>query len=114
MKLITLLLGAALALPAQTTRPNIGNAEFEALQGHFDRTVAARHARLFDGIDSVAKWEQRTPQARAELVRMLWHNLKLPTAPPTATIVHREEHPAYTIENRVLESLPGHCSTSNL
>jgi cephalosporin-C deacetylase-like acetyl esterase len=98
----------------QTNRPASGPSEYEALQAHFDRVAASRHEHLFDGIDSVAKWEKRKPQARAELIRMLWHDLKLPDTPPKATITHREERAAYTIENIVLESLPGVFSTSNL
>lgn len=103
------------SLLAQNNRPAVTNPpEFEALQAHFERVAAGRHEHLFDGIDSVAKWEQRKRQARAELIRMLWHDLKLPDTPPKATITHREERAAYTMENVVIESLPGLFSTSNL
>jgi len=44
-------LGLLLAMPllAQTTRPAAGNAEYEALQAHFERRVAERSRNLFRG-----------------------------------------------------------------
>lgn len=91
-----------------------GNVEFEALQAHFDRTVSERARRLFQGIDSVAKWEKRKTEARAELAKMLWHNEKFPEGPPRVTITHREVRADYTIENLILETAPQLYLTANL
>jgi cephalosporin-C deacetylase-like acetyl esterase len=99
---------------SQTARLTTGNAEYEALQAHFDRVVTERHQKLFSGITTVSHWEERKPKARAELIKMLWHDRKLPGTPPPATITHREEHGAYAIENVVLETAPKLFSTANL
>lgn len=114
MRLFVALFAICLPLFSQAARPTTGPPEYEALQAHFDRVVSERHRTLFEGIDSVAKWEQRKPQARAELIKMLWHGMQLPHAPPKAELVHREEHAAYTIENIVLETAPKLYSTANL
>jgi len=45
---------------------------------------------------------------------MLWHEHTWPSTPPPARITHREEHPAYTVENIVLETSPGIYATANL
>ena len=37
---------------------------------------------------------------------MLWHDMRWPDTPPPATVTHREQHPAYTIENLVIETAP--------
>jgi len=121
MKRLAILLIASLPLAAQPSRPaatparpTTGPPEYDALQAHFDRVVTERHRRLFEGIETAAQWEKRKPQARAELIQMLWHGLKLPDTPPKATITHREERAAYTIENIVLETAPKLFSTANL
>ena len=110
---ISLLL-ACFPAAAQNPRPTTGPAEYEALQAHFDRVVNERHQQLFSGTTTVSQWEQRKPIARAELIKMLWHDMRLPDTPPRATITHREEHPAYTIENVVLETAPKLFATANL
>jgi cephalosporin-C deacetylase-like acetyl esterase len=112
--LAIVLFAVSLPLAAQTPRPTTGPAEYEALQAHFDRVIGDRHERLFSGITTAAQWEQRKPKARAELIKMLWHGMKLPDTPPKATITHREEHKDYTIENIVLETAPKLFSTANL
>src|SRR5688572_19231657 len=105
----------ALTLLAQTPRPRPPEpAEFQALQAHFDRAVAARHANAFKGITSVPQWEQRKQQLRQELSRMLWHDYQWPATPPAARITNRTEYPAYTLENIVLETAPKVYSTANL
>jgi cephalosporin-C deacetylase-like acetyl esterase len=103
-----------LYVPAQTTQPATGNAEFEALQAHFERVVGKRFDELFRGIDSVEQWEQRKKHARAELEKMLWHDMRLPDTPPPVTVTHREELPNYRIENLVIEAAPKLYVTANL
>ena len=112
----TVLVAALIAsqVYSQTARPTTGPPEYEALQAHFDSVVAERHQQLFSEIKTVPQWEQRKSKARAELTKMLWHDRKLPDTPPKATIVHREEHSAYTIENIVLETAPKLFLTANL
>ena len=99
---------------AQTPRPTTGPPEYDALQAHFDGVIAERHRQLFSGITTVEQWQQRKDRARAELTRMLWHDRKLPDTPPKVTIVSREEHAAYTIENVILETAPKLFLTANL
>src|SRR5688572_23045235 len=96
--------------PAQPPQP----AEFQALQAHFDRVIAARHANAFRGISSTQQWEERKPRIRRELERTLWHDYTWPSTPPPARITHPTEHSGYIIENVVLETAPKVYSTSNL
>lgn len=105
---------ATLPALAQTQRPTTGPPEYEALQAHFERAVTSRHDRLFAGITTTAQWEAHKPAARAGLLKMLWHDRKLPSTPPPARITHRSEHRGYRIENIVIESAPGLYSTGNL
>ena len=88
--------------------------EFHALQAHFDRVIAARHAALFDGISSVPQWQERKRRVRLDLARMLWHDSPWPSVPPAARVTHRTERPDYVIENIVLETAPDLYSTANL
>lgn len=90
------------------------NAEFNALQAHFDRVIAKRHAELFRGLSSVSHWEEQKRQLRRELSRMLFHDMVWPSGPPPARITNRTERPDYIIENIVLETAPKVYSTSNL
>lgn len=90
------------------------NAEFEALQAHFERVISRRSDRLFSDISSVQQWEPRKHQIRAALTKMLWHNLRLPDTPPPATVTHREQRESYTIENLVIETAPKLYLTANL
>lgn len=96
--------------PAQAPQ----NAEYESLQAYFDRAVARRHQDVFRGINSVQQWEPKRKQTREALRRMLWHNLRWPSAPPVATITHRAAYPGYTLENLVIETAPGLFLTANL
>lgn len=117
ISVLLLLLGASLrpGATAQTPqRPTTGPAEFEALQAHFERVVTERHRQLFEGMTTAAHWEARKTKARAELIRMLWHDLKLPDTAPKATITHRQEYAAYALENVVLETAPRLFLTANL
>jgi len=98
----------------QLSRNPTQNAEFEALQSHFERVVTQRSENLFAGITSVPQWEKRKTAARAELVKMLWHNIKLPDTPPPVTIMSREERPTYILENLVIETAPKVYLTANL
>jgi cephalosporin-C deacetylase-like acetyl esterase len=93
---------------------NAQPAEFQALQAHFDRVIAARHAALFRDVSSISQWEQRKHRTRDDLARMLWHNNPWPATPPPARITHRTERASYTIENIVLETAPRLYSTANL
>ena len=45
---------------------------------------------------------------------MLWHDMRWPDAPPPATVTHREQRAAYTIENLVIETAPKLFLTANL
>jgi cephalosporin-C deacetylase-like acetyl esterase len=90
------------------------NKELEALQAHFERAISRRHDQLFSSITTVGQWELRKEQARAALVRMLWHDMRWPDSPPPATVTHREQHAGYTIENLVLETAPKLFLTANL
>ena len=115
MRGLTLILLNASFLFAQTpARPPAQPAEYQALQAHFDRVIAARHAALFKGISSVPQWEQRKRTVRGQLERMLWHDYAWPSTPPAARITKRTEHPDYVIENIVLETAPKVYSTANL
>ena len=88
--------------------------EFQALQAHLERKVTARFDALFHGIATVPQWEERKRQTRAALEKMLWNDLRWPALPPPASITGRDERREYTIENLVLETLPGLHSTANL
>jgi cephalosporin-C deacetylase-like acetyl esterase len=113
-----LLLSVALVLPASAQAPAPAqarqNAEFEALQAHFERVVARRHDQLFHGLANPSQWPARRDQIRASLVKMLWHDLPWPDAPPPATIAHRTQYDNYSVENLVLETAPGLFLTANL
>jgi cephalosporin-C deacetylase-like acetyl esterase len=91
-----------------------GNAEFEALQAHFERVASQRSERLFRGITTVPQWEKRKAEARAGLEKMLWHNLRFPETAPAVTTTHRESRANYTIENLVIETAPDLFLTANL
>ena len=95
-------------------RPPATPAEFQALQAHFDRVIAARHDAVFRGISSVPQWEERKRRIRNDLERMLWHDQPWPSTPPPARITYRTERPAYIAENIVLETAPNVYSTANL
>ena len=105
--LVSLTLIAASQAPPQ-------NIEFQALQAHFDRVAAARHAALFRDIATMPQWESRKSEIRRQLTRMLWHDRAWPSTPPAARVTHRTEMGAYTIENMVLETAPRVYSTANL
>lgn len=111
-------LGAAmlslLSTAAAQNRDNAQNAEFEALQAHFDRAVTQRHEQLFHGIATVEQWERRKLETRAALTKMLWHDLRWPDGPPAAEVTHRVERPDYVIENLVIETAPKLFLTANL
>src|SRR5258708_2785698 len=100
--------------PAQTARPPVQNAEYEALQSHFERVIGRRSDQIFAGITTVAQWEQRKQKTRAELTKMLWHNLRLPDSPPPTVVTHTEQRADYTIENLVIETTPKVFLTANL
>jgi len=113
MTVLILLLAAAAAAQQRPVVPP-QNAEFEALQAHFERRVARRHEQAFEGIRTTAQWEVRRKQTRANLEKMLWGNLRWPAAPPRAEVTHRQEFGAYRLENLVLEVLPSVFLTANL
>ena len=92
-------------------RPNQG---LESLQAHFESVITRRHDQLFKGITTVQQWEQRKQQTRAALHRMLWHDLTWPDRPPRATTTSRQDYATYTVENLVLETVPGVFLTANL
>ena len=90
------------------------NEQFKTLQAHFDRVITARFNTLFDGIESVGQWERRKQKTRDALRKMLWHNRRLPSGPPPAKLVHREERGEYAVEVLTLETAPGLYLTTNL
>jgi cephalosporin-C deacetylase-like acetyl esterase len=100
--------------PAAQNKVPPPNRELEALQAHFDSAIGRRHEQLFRGIATVPQWEDRRQKSRAALAKMLWHDMRWPDAPPRATVTHRHEHPRYTVENLVLETVPGVYLTANL
>ena len=95
----------------QGTSPKRG---LERLHAHFEKVVRDRHDRAFGSITTVEQWERRKQEIGAALHRMLWSDVQWPDAPPPARVTHREQHPACTIENVVLETAPGVFLTSNL
>jgi cephalosporin-C deacetylase-like acetyl esterase len=109
-----LLILAAPSLHGQQGARAPGNEEFEALHGHFERSVARRHGDLFRGMTSVSQWEKRKSETRTALERMLWHDFRWPSAPPPARMTHREERGEYVFENLVIESAPKVFITANL
>jgi hypothetical protein len=106
-----LLAPTPIAAQARTPPPN---QELEALQAHFERVVTARFDQLFRGISTLDQWDQRKRETRAALAKMLWHDRQFPSTPPAATVTHREEHPAYILENLVIETAPKLFLTANL
>jgi hypothetical protein len=98
---------------AQSPAPR-PNQELESLQAHFEIVIRRRHDQLFTGIATLQQWEQRKQQTRAALQRMLWHDLTWPDRPPRATVTDRQDYAAYSVENLVLETVPGVFLTANL
>ncbi|MBL8233176.1 MAG: acetylxylan esterase [Bryobacterales bacterium] len=114
---LSLLLAAvagSIAFPQTANRNTPGNAEFEALQTHFERVIHERNAKMFEGITSVAEWEKRKAEMRAQLAKMLWHDRRWPDQPPAVRITHRETRDQYIIENLVIETAPNLPLTANL
>ncbi len=114
--------GAAVALcvltgaprPAAQNQAPPAARELEALQAHFESAIGRRHEQLFRDVTTVAQWEARRQQSRAALAKMLWHDMRWPDAPPRATVTHRQDYPRYTVENLVLDTVPGVYLTANL
>lgn len=104
----------ALTLFAQQNARTPGNADFEAVHAHFERTIAKRHDGLFRGITSVGQWEKRKAETRRVLERMLWHDMSWPSTPPAARVTHRHEFAEYRLENLVIETAPKIFLTANL
>jgi cephalosporin-C deacetylase-like acetyl esterase len=100
--------------PVAQTKAPPPNKELEALHAHFETVVRRRHDQLFTGITNVEQWERRRRDSRAALEKMLWHDLRWPDQPPPATVTHKEQFAAYTLENIVLETRPGLFLTANL
>jgi cephalosporin-C deacetylase-like acetyl esterase len=111
--ILCLLTAAPAGLFAQSKEPP-KNEELEALQAHFEKVIGVRHDRVFSSITTIEQWERRSQQIRGALVKMLWADMPWPDTPPPATVTHRERHPAYTVENLVLETAPRLFSTANL
>ena len=105
-------LSASSQSPPQQTPPQ--NEQFQALQAHFDRVINERFNRLFAGLENVPQWEPRKERTRQALEKMLWHNRSIPSGPPQARLVRREERSEYTIEILILETAPGLYLTANL
>ena len=108
-----IVLSSITLIAAAQVQPPPQNAEFQALQAHFDRAIAARHAALFRDI-SLQQWNARKQQIRDDLARVLWHDRPWPAALPAARITGRTHLRDYTIENIVLETAPRLYLTGNL
>ena len=104
----------AVSWTAAQSPPPRANQELESLQAHFQIVIKRRHDQLFSGIRSIQQWEKRKQQTRAALQRMLWHDLTWPDRPPRATMTSRQDYATYTVENLVLETVPGVFLTANL
>ena len=104
----------AVSWTAAQSPPPRPNPELESLQAHFETVIKRRHDQLFSGITTIQQWEQRKQQTRAGLQRMLWHDLTWPDRPPRATITSRQDYATYTVQNLVLETVPGVFLTANL
>ena len=111
---ILCLLAATSAAPSTQSKEPPKNKEFEALHAHFEKIISERHDRVFSSITTIDQWERRKQQISVALFRMLWSDMRWPDSPPPATVTHREQHPAYTIENVVLETAPKLFLTANL
>jgi cephalosporin-C deacetylase-like acetyl esterase len=107
---------ALMAAPAQTQRREQApqNAEFEAVQTHFERVIAKRHEQAFAGIHNLEQWKARRKELQDRLRKMLWHDAPWPTTPPAVRVTHRIEHANYRVENLVLETAPKLFLTANL
>jgi cephalosporin-C deacetylase-like acetyl esterase len=90
------------------------NKELEALHAHLEQVVKRRHDQLFEGITSVGEWERRKQATRDALAKMLWHDMRWPESPPTATVTFRQDHEGYSLENLVIETAPKVFLTANL
>jgi len=108
------LLAVSFLLAQNPAKPPEPPAEFTALQAHFDRVIASRHAGLFESVTSIPQWEARKRRSREQLARMLWHDLPYPATPPAARVTHRTERPSYIVENIVIETAPSLYATANL
>lgn len=114
LPLLVAAFAGSIAFPQAANRNTPGNAEFEALQTHFERVIRERNAKMFEGITSVAEWEKRKTEMRAQLTKMLWHDRRRPDQPPAVRITHRETRDQYIIENLVIETAPNLPLTANL
>jgi len=90
------------------------NKELEALHAHFEHVISRRHQQLFEGIATVGEWERRKQATRDALAKMLWHDMRWPDTPPTATLTYQEDHDGYSIENLIIETAPKVFLTANL
>lgn len=111
---ILCLLAATSAAPSTQSKEPPKNKEFEALHAHFEKIISERHDQVFSSITTIDQWERRKQQISVALFRMLWSDMRWPDSPPPATVTHREQHPAYTVENVVLETAPKLFLTANL
>lgn len=90
------------------------NANFKALQAHFERMTTARFDTLFSRIENTQEWEARKERTREALSRMLWHDRRWPDSPPRVRITRKIERPNYALECLVIETAPNLYSTANL
>ena len=88
--------------------------QFNALQSHFERVAHARFDTMFASVKSIEQWEARKKEYKRQLYRMLWHEMKWPDQPPSVQVTHRSGNEKFTVENLVLETMPGIFSTCNL
>lgn len=90
------------------------NAEMQALQAHFEKVARARFDTMFTGVKTVQQWEARKKEYRDQLYRMLWHEMEWPDRPPPVQVTHTSGNDKFTVENLVIETMPGIFSTCNL
>ena len=112
---ILCLLAATSAAPSTQTKEPPQNKELEALHAHFEKVdqratrsgLQLDHHRRPVGAPQAADRALRSPGCSGQ-------TCVGPMRPPPATVTHREQHPAYTIENLVLETAPKLFLTANL
>lgn len=70
-------------------------------------------ARCLEGVEDLATWERTRGELRRQLRWMLGLHPEPQRRPPSARVTAENEGPGYTVENVVLESLPGLLVAAN-
>jgi len=113
MQLLLCMLFTVLVSLCQAGTLAAWNANYEALQKHFERVTKQRYDSLFEGINNLQQWEKERAVIKAKLLNMLGHDRTWPSQPPPCTVTHRVERKDYILECLVLETAPGVYATAN-